>query len=145
MKIDVSRDRKVRIPTQAEFRRYPRLPAVFGALATLGMSKFGIITNISRGGLAFRYIPFGHNGEFLMEETAVTITYNVAGFAMHNIPCRIIRDFSRTSDPFPGSPIKKTCCIEFDSLTPDQELQLKFFITHFTKRCSSGSDASERL
>lgn len=140
MKIDISRDSKVRIPTQAERRRYPRLPVVFGALATLGKSKFGIITDISCGGLAFRYIAFGHKDQFLMEEPAITITYNIAGFAMLNIPCQIVRDFSRTADSYPGAPIKKTCCVEFDSLTPEQKLQLEFFITHYTDKGSSRPD-----
>ena len=119
---------------QVERRRYPRLQVVYGAVATLGESKFGIITDISHGGLAFQYIALNHRDEFLRDSLAISIAYNVAGFIIRNIPCQIIRDFSRTSEPYPcpPPPTKKKCCVQFDPLTSDQKLQLQFFLKHFT-------------
>jgi hypothetical protein len=137
MKIEGWRDKRKAMQKHAERRKYPRLPATYGAVATLGKSKFGMITDISRSGLAFRYIASGHKEEFFVEFPTISIAYNAAGFAMRNIPCQIIRDFLRTTEPYSKPPIKKTCCIQFDPLTPVQRLQLHYFIANFTEEASS--------
>ncbi len=64
-----------------ERRKHPRFKLENVAVATLGKSKVGIITEISKGGLAFRYIGFDQEDEEVFKGSQkVSIVHEGTGF-----------------------------------------------------------------
>lgn len=119
---------------EVERRNYYRFRVRAGAIAALNDSKLGTITDISRGGLAFRYIDFGYEAEEDSVEAPEVSIVNDAGFALHNVPCKIIMDdYSQPEYPFSTLRMNK-CRLQFEELTPDQQAQLDYFIANFAKR-----------
>ena len=110
-----------------------------GAIAALNDSKLGTITDISRTGLAFRYIDFGSEEEEDLRELQEVSIVNDAGFALHNVPCKIIKDdYSLPEYPF-SSLRMNNCRLQFVQLTTEQQSQLDYFIANFAKRSMSES------
>ena len=63
------------------------------AVAALNDSRVGIIMDISRSGLALRYIDFNHGDRIpLREPTEVSIVHDTADFSLLDLPCTIIRE-----------------------------------------------------
>jgi hypothetical protein len=123
---------------QTNRRKHHRSPVRAGAIAALNDTKLGSIADISRGGLAFRYIGFDDEDEdfFITESPQVSIVNN-AGFAMHNIPCKIVEvDTSPPEYPF-SSLRRMQCRLQFIRLTPQQKSQLEYFIAHFKEQTNS--------
>lgn len=118
---------------EPEQRNYHRYRVRAGAIAALNDSKLGSITDISRGGLSFRYIDFGYEeAEESWEATEVSIV-NDAGFALHNVPCRIIMD-NRSQSEYHFSTLRmNTCRLQFVEMTPEQQAQLDYFIANFAR------------
>ena len=120
---------QVSIEKQIVQREHARLQVDCVACAKLSKSKFGIITMISREGLVFRYIQENFEDKNDSKELLeVSIVVNNHGFALHNVPCRIIKDH----DYYISSAKMQKCHIQFGELTEDQKVQLDYFITHYT-------------
>lgn len=119
-------------------RKYHRSQVGTGAIAALDDSKIGTIENISRGGLAFRYIGFEHEeDEILIKESQQVSIVNQAGLALHNIPCQVI-SVDASPPEYPFSSIRKLQCrLQFVHLTPKQKSQLDYFIAHFFEHSAS--------
>ena len=115
-------------------RNYHRFQVRAGAIAALNDTKLGTITDISRAGLAFRYIDFGYEEEEDLKELQEVSIVNDAGFALHNVPCKIIKD-DFTLPEYPFSSLRmNNCRLQFVQLTVEQQSQLDYFIANFAKR-----------
>jgi hypothetical protein len=103
------------------------------AVAALNDSIVGVIMDISRSGLAFRYIDFNHgDGELLQGASEVNIVHDSANFSLLELPCTIIRVQHQLPGFYISSFKMNKCCLRFGPLTPNQESKLEYFITHFT-------------
>jgi hypothetical protein len=117
---------------QKERRKYPRFQVEDVAVAILGKSKVGIITDISKGGLAFRYIGFDNEDEEHFTGSLELRTFSdVADFSLLDIPCAIIRKHATSSEYYLSTLSMKKCCIQFGCLNPRQKTQLEYFIDLF--------------
>ena len=96
--------------------------------------------DISRAGLAFRYIDFNQgDGEPLDNSTEVNIVHDSADFSLLNLPCTIVREQHQLPGFYISSLKMNKCCLLFGPLTPNQESQLEYFIANFTDRSTSWS------
>lgn len=103
------------------------------AVAALNDSRIGIIMDISRSGLAFRYIDFDHDtGELVGEPTVVNIVHDTADFSLLDLPCTIIREQYQLPGFYISSLKMNKCCLRFGNMTPPQNSKLEYFISHFT-------------
>lgn len=119
---------------QANRRNYHRFKVRAGAIAALDDTKLGTITDISRSGLAFRYIDFGYEEEEDLNDLLEVSIVNDAGFALHNVPCKVIKDdYSLPEYPFSSLRMNK-CRLQFVQLTAEQQSQLDYFIANFAKK-----------
>ena len=117
---------------QKERRKHPRFQVEDVAVAILGKSKFGIITDISQGGLAFRYIGFDQEDEELFSGLLEVRTFSdVAEFSLLDVPCAIIRKQTTRSEYYLSTLSMQKCCIQFGCLSPEQKSQLEYFIDLF--------------
>jgi hypothetical protein len=99
-------------------------------------SKFGIVTNISQEGFAFRYIDFGLGREKLFQKSLlVNIVHEDC--ALYNFPCKSILECYSLSDYYIGIQKMNKCCLFFCQLTPEQKSELKFFIANCTENLSN--------
>jgi hypothetical protein len=132
--IEERSEERLNMKQEVERRSYHRFRVRAGAIAALNDSKLGTITDISRDGLAFRYIDFGYEDEVESLVAPEVSIVNDAGFALHNVPCRIIRDdYSQPEYPFSTLRMNK-CRLQFVEMTPEQRAQLDYFIANFAKR-----------
>lgn len=114
-------------------RKYPRFQVINRAIATLGEQKLGIVTDISKEGLAFYYVTFGNKKDTGDRNGSVEVSVaNHKGFFLLNFPCRIVVDEYLMPNSDIVSIKMKKCRIQFDSLTPDKMRQLEYFIAHYT-------------
>jgi hypothetical protein len=105
-----------------EDRQHNRVKVDDGGFAQLspGLPVLGEIIDISRGGLAFRYVA--------SESTVLNILTTDHRFCLEKIPARIIRD-AAMPEQFPyGSITLRHCAVQFGQLTPSQKLGLEHFI-----------------
>jgi hypothetical protein len=133
---NLSRSKEKRLGMEQEINRrnYHRFQVRAGAIAALNDTKLGTITDISRAGLAFRYIDFGYEEEEELKELQEVSIVNDAGFALHKIPCKVIMDdYSLPEYPFSSLRMNK-CRLQFIRLTGEQQSQLDYFIANFAKR-----------
>jgi len=116
-----------------ERRKHPRFQVENMSVATLGKSKVGIITDISKGGIAFRYLGFDKDDEEVFKGSQkVSIVNEGSGFSLLDAPCTMIRNYSARHEYYLSSLSMNRCCLQFDGLTPAQESQLDNFILYFT-------------
>jgi len=108
------------------------------AVAALNDSRVGIILDISRTGLAFRYIDFNHGtGAPLQEPTEVSIINDTASFSLLDLPCKIIREQDQLPGFYISSLKMNKCCLRFGTLTSNQKSKIEYFIAHFTDHPTS--------
>lgn len=115
-------------------RKHHRSPVKAGAIAALNDTKLGSIADISSGGLAFRYIGFAHeDDDFSISESTQVSIVNNTGFAMHNIPCKIV-EIDNSPPEYPFSSLRRMQCrLQFTRLPQQQKAQLENFIAQFTE------------
>ena len=114
-----------------DHRRHPRFLVPSGAIAALPDSRLGRINDISKGGLAFRYIADEEENDIAACESSEVSIIHDPGFSLLDVPCKIIgNDCYLPSYPH-GFLKLNTCRIQFYPLTPDQEAKLDYFITSF--------------
>ena len=114
-----------------ERRKYTRFRTRNGALIELRSQrgKLGEIIDISKGGLAFRYIDIGDRPKGSFE---LDIFLKETGFRLEKVPAKTISD-SRTTKYFPFSSTKtRRQGVEFGELTQKQISQLEHFIRNYT-------------
>lgn len=117
-----------------ERRKNERFRPRDGAFAVLRprwphSTKLGEIINVSRGGLAFRYV----SGKDLSNESMeLDICLPDEGFYMGKVPFDTISDLQETNkSPFSSGPHSR-CGVQFGELTLNQVSQLEHFILHHT-------------
>jgi len=91
----------------------------------------GQIINVSKGGLAFCYVPGGQqlSGAFKMD-----IFLSGNGFYLKKVPFQIISDFYIESQVPCSNVAIKQCGGQFGELTHNQMAQLDYFIGSHTLR-----------
>jgi hypothetical protein len=126
-------DQAIEVKQGVDLREYRRYLVRSVAVAALNDSRVGVIMDISRSGLAFRYIDFNHgDDELLQGSSEVSIIHDTAKFSLLDLPCTIIRVQHQLPGFYISSMKMNKCCLRFGSLTPSQESQLEYFIAHFT-------------
>ncbi len=114
-------------------RKHKRFRSQDLAFAAFGshIKEIGQIIDISRGGLAFRYIA---DGDQLNESRELEIYLANNGFHLKKVPFNTISDFELTSE-FPlSSIIMRRRGVQFGELTQTQVSQLECFIQNHTVR-----------
>jgi hypothetical protein len=114
-----------------ERRKYTRFRAKDGALIEFRShrGKLGEIIDISKGGLAFRYIDIGDRPKGSFE---VDILLKKTGFRLEKVPAKTISDH-KTSKYFPySSTITRRQGVQFGELTRNQIAKLEHFIKNYT-------------
>lgn len=114
-----------------ERRLHERFRVQQGVYALLknGSSKLGQIENISRGGLAFKYI---NHGEQLNEPVQVDIFLSGDGFFLKGIPCKRISDIHLENYvPFSTFEMRQMS-VQFGEMNDDQMTHLDTFIDKYT-------------
>lgn len=118
-----------------DLRQHHRFQVKDGAIAVLyhqSKVKLGLISDISKGGLAFSYID--HNiGQKLVptESSQLKITWKERGFCLDNLSCKVLMDQDQQPEySFIQLPMKK-CRIAFAELTGTQLEQLDDLLNSF--------------
>ena len=101
------------------------------ACVKLSNAMVGIITEISKEGLVFRYIR-ENSEEKKNANEPLTVSIFKNGFSLLNVPCRIIKDNDILPEYYLSSAKMHKCYVQFEELTEDQKSQLDYFISHFT-------------
>ena len=118
--------------TEAERRKHKRFQSKEGAYAVLSgpVSKMGQILDISRGGIAFRYIDIGDRPR----ETCVLDIFREDNvFRLENIGFKIISDLDASKDfPFSTIPMRR-CGGELTRLSDKQIYDLEYLIETYTE------------
>jgi len=110
-----------------EDRQHSRVKVDDGGFAALcdEFTALGQIIDISRGGLAFRYVA----SEARTNGSAVlNILTTDHRFCLEKIPAKIIRDSAMPGEFSFGSITLRHCAVQFGELTPGQKLDLEHFI-----------------
>jgi len=111
-------------------RKNKRFQAEKGAFVSPKAQKRRIwqILDISRGGLAFRYIPLG---EEIMESSELEILTRDTLFSLEKIPYRIISECDIPEERISNYQLKRHS-VQFGDLTDDQISRLEQFIQNRT-------------
>ena len=127
---------------QTEQRKSKRITGYDGASVVLtngSYNRLGLITDISSGGLAFRYLDLEIN---LQEEPAdyaeLSVLWKTEGIEIENVHCKIIEDYDASPEySFSLVPMRK-CRVEFVDLIPEQITKLGQLIERFAGGQSGG-------
>ena len=111
---------------QRKHKRYHAKKGAFAAVRPLYV-KIGRITDISQGGLAFRYMVT-ESQEDASNELDIFLIGNA--FHLDRIPLKTISDLTIAERSSPRSLAIRRCGVQFGELTQDQKLQLDLFIQH---------------
>ena len=114
-----------------ERRKYTRFRAKDGALIEVRShrGRLGEIIDISKGGLAFRYIDIGDRPKGSFE---LDIFLKKTGFRLEKVPAKTISDL-KTRKYFPYSSTKtRRQGVQFGELTRNQLSKLEDFIKNYT-------------
>ena len=97
-------------------------------------SKFGIINDISRGGLAFRYLvtDFGPE-EDSQELFDLKIICKPDEDPLFIGPCKIIKDHYIPPEYSFCLGLLRKCSVQFGEMTPAEKSRLEYFIKNFTE------------
>ena len=114
-----------------ERRRHKRSQAEDGAYAAVRpqYDKIGQIIDVSRGGLAFRYIFSGSE-----EEASSELDIFLIGDSFHldKVPFQIVSDEEIPGKSALGPQKMRRCSVQFGALTQMQILKLEEFILNHT-------------
>lgn len=110
----------------SERRKHERLKVKNLAIAVPNnpASHVARIVNISKGGMAVRYLD---QSDWLENADAIDILVN-GDFFMTGIPIKNIFDFKVKDHVSFSIIIERQCCLQFNSLSPEQESRLNEFI-----------------
>jgi hypothetical protein len=110
-----------------ERRKHKRFQAEDGAYAAVRpqYDKIGQIIDISRGGLAFRYMVSGNQED---KSSELDIFLIGDGFHLDKVPFQTVSDQEIPERLCAGSQTMRRCAVQFGELTQMQTLQLEEFI-----------------
>lgn len=89
-------------------------------------SQVGRIVNISKGGLAVRYVD---RDDWADEADSIDILIN-SGLFLTNIPIQNVSDFEVENQVSFSIMTERQCCLQFGPLSSEQESRLDEFIRH---------------
>ncbi|CAB1061091.1 hypothetical protein D1BOALGB6SA_5862 [Olavius sp. associated proteobacterium Delta 1] len=114
-----------------ERRQQPRFKVVEGVFAALvnHNSKLGQIKDISKIGLAFRYID---SGDEPGETSELKIIIGMGGVYLDKLPFRKVNDFEIQNEYSFSSLKIRQIGLQFGKLAPQQRTQLEHFIRNHT-------------
>ena len=118
--------------TEAERRKHKRIRSKEGAYTVLSgpVSKMGQILDISRGGLAFRYIDIGDRPR---ETCVLDLLREDNIFRVENVGFKIISDLDASKDfPFSTIPMRR-CGGQLTGLSDRQIYDLEYLIENYTE------------
>jgi len=116
---------------QAEKRRFRRFQAPQNAFALLRgpESRLGQIIDISKGGLAFRYLS---NGRQPRRSFQLDIFLANNGFRLEKVSSRTVSDFEISKQALANSVTMRRCGVQFDELNQDHISRLEYFLENYT-------------
>ena len=119
-----------------ERREHKRFQVQDDAIAVLRpiVDKRGPIIDISRGGLAFRYITAKESSDRSLK---LDILLPDLSFYLGHLPIRTVRDFEVTSEYALRSTKTRRCSVQFRKLTPKQISQIESFMENHTRRLAT--------
>lgn len=119
---------------QAEKRRFRRFQAPRNAFALLRGPDGGLgqIIDISRGGLAFRYVS---NGRQPKRSFQLDVFLANNGFHLEKVPFRTVSDFEVSKQALANSVTMRRCGVQFDELDQDHTSRLEYFL----ENCALGA------
>lgn len=114
-----------------ERRSHKRFQAEDGAYAAVRpqYDKIGQIIDVSRGGLAFRYLASGSHED---ESFEMDIFLIGDGFHLDKVPFKTVLDQEIPKRLCPGPQTMRRCGVQFGELTQMQALELEEFILKHT-------------
>jgi hypothetical protein len=112
---------------QAEKRRFRRFQAPRNAFALLRGpdGRLGQIIDISKGGLAFRYVS---NGRQPRRSFQLDIFLANNGFHLEKVSFRAVSDFEVSKQALANSVTIRRCGVQFDELNQDHISRLEYFL-----------------
>lgn len=115
---------------ELERRQYKRfkIKNVLIAVQQRSHTRIAHVLNISKGGMAIRYVD---EGDLLMNTTEVNILKN-KDFFMTEIPVRVIRDFRYDTDEYFTTVMERQSCMKFGELAPEQQDRLDYLIMKYS-------------
>jgi hypothetical protein len=115
---------------QTERRQHERyqVPNLVVALPKKSSAQIARIVNISKGGMAVRYLD---QDDWLGPANKIDVLAN-SDFFMTNIPISSVRDYKIDNDISFSIISERQCCLKFGQLTLEQQKQLDEFILHYT-------------
>ena len=122
----------------SEQRQFHRYSPPEGAIATLKpFAEFGVINDISKGGLAFEFLSFSNDcnsGPEIGQTKKVDIFIPKRGGQPVTLPCRVIRMENKLLGSYAHSVIpKKRCGVQFTDFERDTEAALESFLVQCQK------------
>ena len=90
-------------------------------------AKVAQIVNISKGGMAVRYVD---EGDWFGNAKEVNILKNT-DFLMAEVPVNVIRDFRYHDDEHFTLAMERQSCVEFGELSPEQQDRLDYLIMKY--------------
>jgi hypothetical protein len=114
-----------------ERRQQPRFKAVEGVFAALvnHHSQLGQIKDISKTGLAFRYID---HGDASGEASELKIIIRKGGLYLDKLPFKKVADFQLKNEYSFSSLIMRQIGLQFGDLTSRQYIRIEHFIQKHT-------------
>ena len=109
-------------------RRDKRYMVKEGAF-TVNSKKSGMITDISTGGLTFRYVD---RKTWQGDSQELDIVFDADDFYLDKIPFKTVSDFITSGELPDKAKVIKRHSVSFGKLTPGQMEQLQYFIDHYT-------------
>ena len=115
---------------QTDRREYERflVPNLVVALPKRSSAQIARIINISKGGMAVRYLD---QSDWLGSASKIDVVAN-SNFFMSNIPIRAVSDFKIDNDISFSIIKERQCCLQFGELSPEQRDKLDEFIVQYT-------------
>jgi len=116
---------------RVERRKHKRLRAEDGAYAAIRphYNKIGQIIDISRGGLAFRYMVCNSENDGPCE---LDIFLLGNGFHLDKVSVRMVSDQEMPEGVSPGLLTMRRCAVQFEGLSQKEIFQLDYFIQNHT-------------
>ena len=117
-------------PYQSERRKHERynVPQLAIAVPKRPTSQVARIINISKGGMAVRYLD---QNDWLGNANAVDILVN-SNFFMTNIPIENVCDFKVENEVSFSIINERQCCLQFGTLSSEQALLINDFIVKYS-------------
>jgi hypothetical protein len=122
-------DRKTIEVENRKFKRFKVKDLSFALLKSSFYEELGEIIDISKGGLAFKYLV-GENQIKEAVELDIILAHN--GFHIKKLPCKTISDFEIINEIYFSSLKMRQHSIEFGELDNNQISELDYFIKQHT-------------